>query len=140
MKLLVKRFKFLPTSTIGRVFKDGVDTGLYTLEDKYREVDGAPVESWKIEKETAIPKGEYKVTVDFSNHFNRRLPLLVNVPGYEGVRIHPGNTDKDTEGCLLVGDSWAEDFVGNSRASFEKVFEWIEDATKRGEPIEISVE
>ena len=86
-------------------------------------MDGVPVEKWKIPGETAIPRGTYRVFYTWSNHFQKKLPELVLVPGYEGVRIHTGNTDKDTEGCLILGTTWAgTDFVGNSHHSFEDLF------------------
>lgn len=79
---------------IGELTIDGVHQ-CFTLEDKVREK--------KIFGKTAIPPGRYEVTVSFSNHFQKKLPLLMNVPNFEGVRIHSGNTAKDTEGCILVG-------------------------------------
>ena len=114
MNLIVKRFEFGPDYTIGRLYIDG-DYFCYTLEDKVR------VE--KIPGETAIPAGRYSVIVDHSNHFQRDLPHILNVPGFEGVRIHPGNTKADTEGCILVGYTWnGVGFVGNSRQAFEDFF------------------
>jgi hypothetical protein len=74
----------------------------WTLEDVIREVPGQPVENWKIFGETAIPSGTYQALLNFSQHFQRDLPELLNVPGYAGVRIHGGNTAVDTEGCILV--------------------------------------
>lgn len=76
----------------------------------------------KIAGQTAIPAGTYKVIIDMSNRFKRLLPLLIDVPNFTGVRIHPGNTDKDTDGCILVGTSQSPDFVGNSRVAFEALF------------------
>ena len=119
MLLTLKRFEYGSNYTIGRLYIDGV-YHCFTLEDKVREVAGQPVEQWKIPGETAIPVGEYNVVLDFSTHFQKTLPHILNVPGYEGVRIHPGNTDKDTEGCILLGSTWGGgDFIGGSKASFE---------------------
>jgi hypothetical protein len=129
MLLEIKRFEYGQTYTISRVYLDGVDTHLFTLEDKVREVQGQPVSTWKVFGETAIPKGTYKIIINFSAHFQQDLPLLLNVPGFEGVRIHCGNTSKDTEGCLLLGASWnGGDFVGNSKAAFSKLFPTLEAA------------
>jgi hypothetical protein len=86
----------------------------YTLEDKEREI--------KIKSETAIPKGTYKVIINQSNRFKKLLPLLLNVPNFEGVRIHPGNSNHDTEGCILVGRTRSKDFIGQSRKAFESLF------------------
>lgn len=74
----------------------------WTLEDVVREITGQSVESWKIHGETAIPRGTYRVIVDHSRRFGRDLPHILDVPGFEGVRIHGGNTAVDTEGCILV--------------------------------------
>ena len=92
----------------------------YTLEDVVRAA--------KIAGETAIPAGTYKVIIDMSNRFKRLLPLVVDVPGFAGIRIHPGNTDKDTEGCILVGTSRSKDFVGNSRVALDALFKKMQAA------------
>jgi hypothetical protein len=113
MKLLIKRLHRTENSTIGELFVDG-KFECYTLEDKERDV--------KIKGETAISKGTYNVTITQSNRFKRLLPLLANVPNFEGVRIHSGNTNHDSEGCILVGTTRAKDFIGNSRVAFEKLF------------------
>jgi len=83
-------------STIGKLYVNEL-YHCYTLEDKEREV--------KVQNVTAIPKGRYEVIVNFSNRFQQQMPLLLNVPNFEGVRIHWGNYSKDTEGCILLGMS-----------------------------------
>jgi len=113
MKLLLKRLHRTEHSTIGELHIDG-KFECYTLEDKEREV--------KIKSETAIPKGTYIVGITLSNRFKRLLPILINVPNFEGVRIHSGNSNHDTEGCILVGTTRSEDYIGNSRLAFEKLF------------------
>jgi Family of unknown function (DUF5675) len=80
---------------------------------------------------TAIPEGVYVVTVSFSARFQRLLPDVHDVPNFTGVRIHSGNTDADTEGCILVGQTTAPDFVGNSRAAFNRLFTQIQAAAQR---------
>lgn len=84
----------------------------------------------KVTGKTAIPAGRYEVTITFSQRFQRRLPLLMNVPMFEGIRIHPGNTELDTEGCLLPGRTRdvKAGTVGNSVASFNELFEKIDKA------------
>jgi hypothetical protein len=113
MKIEIKRLYKTENSTIGELKVDG-KFECYTLEDKEREV--------KIKCETAIPKGTYKVIINQSNRFKKLLPLLLNVPNFEGVRIHPGNTNHDTEGCILVGRTKSKDFIGQSRKAFESLF------------------
>ena len=73
------------------------------LEDVVREVPGVPVEQWKIKGETAIPAGRYKISLETSTRFGPDTLTLENVPGFQYIRIHGGNTSKDTEGCLLPG-------------------------------------
>lgn len=114
MKLNLKRLHKTEFSTIGELTVDGLFQ-CYTLEDKEREV--------KIKSETAIPKGTYKVIINQSARFKTLLPLLLDVPGFEGIRIHPGNTNHDTEGCILVGKTRGTDFIGKSRKAFAELFE-----------------
>lgn len=127
MKLEVRRKVFTNKSTIGEMYIDGVFE-CYTLEDVVRS---GP----KVHSETAIPTGTYKVIVNMSNRFKRLLPLLLKVPEFEGIRIHPGNTDVDTEGCILLGSSKGTDIIYNSRVAFDKFFAKIKDQTD----IEISI-
>ena len=104
-------------STEGKLFVNGTFE-CYTLEDKDRKLeDGGE----KVYGKTAIPRGKYNVITSYSNRFKKILPLIEDVPGFTGVRIHPGNTSEDTEGCILVGqnnDSDTDDFIGSSRLAF----------------------
>src|ERR1019366_1208036 len=140
MKLRIKRFEFGTNYTIGRMYADDVYL-CYTLEDRVREIPGVPVEQWKVPNETAIPAGTYNIEITFSPHFQRDLPLLDAVPGYGGVRIHPGNSDKDTEGCILTGTTWAgTDFIGNSLTAFNTiVFPQIKDAISKKESVTLEI-
>ena len=113
MNIAIKRLYKSENSTIGEMTIDG-KWECYTLEDVERDV--------KIKSETAIPKGTYKVIINKSNRFKKLLPLLLNVPNFEGVRIHPGNSNHDTEGCILVGRTKSKDFIGQSRKAFESLF------------------
>lgn len=120
MELTLIREPSTARSTPGKLLVDGVFE-CFTLEDIVRPK--------KIPGETAIPAGTYKVIINMSNRFKRLLPLLLNVPGFEGVRIHTGNTDKDTEGCILVGTTRSTDFVGNSRVAFGSLFPRMQAAS-----------
>jgi len=120
MDIKIRRFEFGTTYTIGKMYIDGV-YHCFTLEDKIREA--------KVQNATAIPYGTYTVVIDHSTRFNRDMPHILNVPGFEGVRIHTGNTSADTEGCILVGTTWAgKDFVGNSKIAFDPLFEKMKKA------------
>jgi len=103
-----------------------------TLEDVVRPE--------KIQGETAIPSGQYKVIIDFSNRFQRLMPLLIGVPNFSGVRIHNGVTDKNTEGCILVGLYHnVEDRLYDSKGTFDKLFELLKTAYGRGEKIYLTI-
>jgi hypothetical protein len=104
----------------------------YTLEDEERLV--------KIKGKTAINCGFYKVIINHSNHFGKNLPLLLDVPNFEGVRIHPGNTAADTEGCILVGRALKKDVLTESRAAFSPLFVKMTIALSEREPINIIIE
>jgi len=119
MDMLVTRQTLTDESTIGELTIDGVHQ-CFTLEDKVR--------AEKVFGETAIPAGRYEVVVNFSNHFQKMLPELVSVPNFEGVRIHSGNTAKDTEGCILVGTTKGTNVVNGSRDAFNALFAKIQAA------------
>ena len=113
----------------------------YTLEPVVREVPNEDVADWKVEGKTAIPSGTYEVIIDLSAHFDRPMPHLVDVPGFEGILIHYGNTSADTEGCILVGNLRENpDEILQSRAAFDDLFKKIQDAIAVGEHIEITLE
>lgn len=117
--LTLERMEFTDKSTVGELLVDG-EFFCYTLEDTCRALD------YKVAGETAIPAGKYQVIINDSLRFKRPMPLLLNVPGYEGVRIHSGNTSKDTQGCILVGMTKGRDIVYDSRTAFNKLFPEIE--------------
>jgi len=130
MLLTLKRSVFTDKSTIGDLAVDG-QFEAFTLEDVARQK--------KIKHETCIPAGRYNVIINHSQRFNRDLPLLENVPNFDGIRIHPGNTDKDTSGCVLVGQTKSQDFVGNSRVTFDALFAKIKAALDGGDKVEIEI-
>lgn len=133
MKLTLHRLVHTADSTIGQLAVDGTAM-CWTLEDMVRPA-GTP----KVFGQTAIPAGLYQVVITHSPHFGRDLPLLVNVPGFEGVRIHPGNVAADTEGCILVGMDKLADSIGHSRVAFDALFPKLQAAINAGEGVVIEV-
>lgn len=112
MELRLVRRWLTPQATIGQLDLNGVFE-CYTLED--------PVREEKIPGQSAIPAGRYEVIVTYSVRFAAMLPLLKNVPGFTGIRIHAGNTASDTEGCILVGQTREKDFIGQSRKALDRL-------------------
>jgi hypothetical protein len=131
MLLELKRDSFGAECTLGTL-KCG-DKLFHVLEDKVREVDGYAPEFWKIAHETAIPKGRYQVVITHSNRFKKPLPLLKDVPGFSGIRIHSGNTALDTEGCLLIGKQRANNAVLRSREAMAEFMPILEHALTQGD-------
>ena len=120
-------------AAIGKISIDGVFE-CYSLEDRVRP--------HKIPGETAIPAGAYRVVIDFSNRFQRFMPHILDVPNFTGIRIHPGNTDQDTHGCILVGQTHnlqGQDYIGQSRLAFDALFAKLEAARARGEEVSLVI-
>lgn len=143
MELNVKRIARKDGYTIGRLFINN-EYFCDTLEDTDRGLSSTmqvnEILAKKVKAQTAIPTGKYDVILTFSPRFKRVLPLLLSVKGYEGVRVHAGNTNKDTEGCLLVGENKAKGQVINSRATLEKLMSILLDSEKRKEKVTILIE
>ena len=134
MQLKLNRIFKTNTFTIGELYineKYVTDT----LEDRVRP------EGEKVYGKTAIPEGTYEVKLTHSPRFKRILPEILNVPNFSGIRIHTGNSSKDTEGCILVGtwDGEKEDWVGNSRIAFDELMTLLEEATNNKEKVTITV-
>ena len=134
MMLELNRIAKKTLYTIGRLFVDG-KYFCDTLEDRCRDLD----KEEKVMNETAIPEGIYEVIVNVSAKFRRKLPLLLDVPHFSGIRIHRGNMDKDTSGCILVGENKQQGRVINSTGYELKLTEMIEKAMLSGEKIVIHV-
>lgn len=130
MKLLLKRLHKTDKSTIGELSINGKFEA-YTLEDVERKD--------KVFGKTAIPKGTYEVVMTMSNRFKKMMPLLLNVPNFDGVRVHAGNKPEDTEGCLLLGTTRGQDFIGGSRDAIAKFYPKLEAALKVGK-VTITIE
>jgi hypothetical protein len=92
----------------------------------------------KVHGLTAIPRGKYTLVNSFSNRFQKYLPEILNVPGFAGIRIHPGNKAEDSEGCILVGTTKGVDFIGNSRNAFASLHSKIK-AVEKKEKITIEI-
>ena len=134
MKLILKRIALRDTYTIGKLYIDGVYF-CDTLEDKVRDLNKNGVfdnGEKKIYGETAIPYGTYNVKWTYSNKFKKYMPLIENVPSFAGIRIHSGNTNADTQGCVLVGENKAVGKVLNSKNTVNKLYPIIQKACKNG--------
>jgi hypothetical protein len=130
LQIEIRREIYTERSTVGRLFVNG-EFECYTLEDCAR--------AKKIPGATCIPAGSYAATITFSNRFQRQMPELLEVPGFEGIRIHAGNTDAETEGCILVGETRAQDFVGRSRAAFGRLFMKLRKAEASGARMQVTI-
>ena len=133
MQLRVVREFYRADFTIGRMLVDG-QFECYTLEDGIR--------TNKVAGETAIPAGSYPVTITYSNAFRRELPLVSGVRNFTGIRIHSGNSNADTLGCILVGQSWSPgaSVIGSSQRALQALLPKIQTALAAGDSVMLSVE
>lgn len=134
MELTLNRIFLGSSATIGELLIN--DKHLCdTLEDRVRP------EGEKVYGKTAIPEGTYEVKLTHSPRFKKILPEILNVPNFSGIRIHTGNSSKDTEGCIIVGtwDGEKEDWVGSSKIAFDKLMSLLEEATNNKEKVTITV-
>lgn len=153
MEILVDRKWKKQSYTISNLIIDG-EWFCNVLEDADRGLDDQMPESkikeLKKPSITAIPKGTYEITLDITSPkfskvsfykevCNGKLPRLLNVKGFEGILIHAGNTDKDSEGCLLVGVNLKKGKVLNSRETFKKLYNLLKDRRIKGEKITIKI-
>lgn len=149
MELLLKRTAKKQNYTIGDLYIDG-QWFSNTLEDKDRgltqNMTEEEISKIKVYGSTAIPTGKYKIDMNtvspkfknrpWAKQWNGKLPRLKSVPGYEGVLIHVGNTQKDTLGCILVGENKIKGQVINSTTTFNKLMELL----TKGEDITITIQ
>ena len=150
--MLLKRIAKKDAYTIGKLYIGG-EYFCDTLEDKDRGLNAAlPLEKLKAMKEygkTAIPVGVYKVALNtvserfrnksWARPYGGRLPRLLNVPAYEGVLIHVGNTSEDTSGCILVGENKAAGKVLNSTATFNRLMKVLQPYAEKEEAVYIQI-
>lgn len=140
MEMILLRKYFGSTYTIGALHIKNQDTG----ELKYFCDTLEPhVIDWgrerKVWGKTAIPCGRYKVTLRYSSIFKRKMPFLENVPHFTGIMLHTGNSPEDTKGCILVGMATVIGRLSDSRATFKKLYELIEEVIGNGEEVEVVV-
>lgn len=134
MKLTLKRIALRSTYTIGKLY---VDDAYFcdTLEDTVRDINKSGKfdnGEQKIKGKTAIPYGTYEIKWTYSPRFKKYTPQLMNVPSFEGIRVHAGNTSADTEGCLILGENKQVGKVLNSRATINKFYPIIKEACSNG--------
>lgn len=134
MKLVLQRFYLKPEYTVGRLSVGG-EYFCDTLEDRVRDL----VREKKVSGQTAIPAGRYEVVVNHSPRFGRDLPRLLDVPGFEGILIHRGNTACDTLGCILVGENRIPGRVVNSVSYEQRLTRTLREVQQRGERIFITI-
>lgn len=153
MELVVDRKWKKQSYTISNLTIDG-KWFCNVLEDTDRGLDDsmsiAKIKELKKPSITAIPRGTYDITLDvvsprlYTNSFYKqvcdgKLPRLLNVKGFEGILIHAGNTDKDSAGCLLVGQNKVKGQVINSRDTFKELYKLLKDRKMKGEKITIKI-
>lgn len=134
MKLTLKRIALRSTYAIGRLYVDG-NYFCDTLEDTVRDLNkNCKFDNGekKVYGKTAIPYGTYEIKWTYSPRFKKYTPQLMNVPSFEGIRIHSGNTSADTEGCLILGENKQVGKVLNSRATINKFYPIIKKACSKG--------
>ena len=119
----------------GKMFVDKLFFG-ETLEDKDRRLeDGGE----KVDGDTAIPRGRYRVTLSMSRRFGRVMPELHDVPGFTGVRIHGGNTEADTHGCPLLGQNRIAAGVASCKGVNDRLYVTLQAAEQRKEDVWITI-
>lgn len=141
MKLRLERLWPKKDYTVGRLY---VNDRLFcnTLEDRIVDKNKNGVfdgDEKKVYGESAIPYGTYKIIYNWSPKFGRNLPRLLNVPHFEGILIHPGNTAADSAGCILVGKNTEVGHLTNSRYISDELNKLIDEAQRKGEPITIEI-
>ena len=154
MKLKVERRWPKVTYTIGRLYIDGIYY-CNTLEDRDRGLKQSDpllyIQKRKIAGETAIPKGTYEVQMNttspkyagvawYYNFCRGKMPRLKDVPGFDGILIHPGTSALDTKGCILVGKNTKVGKLTDSKACFKEIYKLMKEAADSGEPISIEIE
>ena len=147
MELILERIAKRKTYTIGRLYIQRRMDDEYlagtaddyfcdTLEPTWRDYEHG---AYKVKGRSAIPEGRYAVVISWSPKMKQWLPILLGVPKFEGIRIHAGNTAKDTEGCILVGLNKLVGQVVDSRIWLYRLKQKVVEAKGRGEPVWITI-
>ena len=122
MKLTLQRYLFTENYTMGLLFIDGIYF-CDTIEDKYR---GQDLKTKKVANETCIPYGVYSVKITYSPKYKKNMPQILDVPYFTGVRIHSGNSAKDSSGCIIVGVKSKNGEVLESRKTYNALIKRLE--------------
>lgn len=122
--------------TLGELYAAGTRIG-YSLEDEDRKLEIPGNE--KVYGKTAVPRGRYRVVVDFSNRFQKLLPHIFDVPGYSGIRIHGGNTAADVLGCIAVGQERTANGVARCAPVVQRVIDLITNDEDMGKESWITI-
>jgi hypothetical protein len=142
MDINIQRFDHLTDSTIGHLYLES-ESECFTLEDERREV--------KVMGETRIPEGSYKIKLrtkgGFHNRYKKRFPQfhkgmleLQDVPNFKYILIHCGNTDKDTAGCILVGQKVSKhDTLVKSKDAYISLYKKVIAAIEKGEEVVLNI-
>lgn len=141
MILTLERKELTSTYTIGKLFIDGAPV-CDTLEDPVRDLNKNGVFDNGEKKEygnTAIPYGTYEVKLNHSPKYGRIMPRIMNVNSFDGILMHPGNSAKDTLGCILLGKLGNKGTLINSRITFDEIFNIFKKAVKAGESITLTI-
>lgn len=135
MEILTDRTFLGETYTIGQMYINGTYLN-DTIEDTVRVLNS---DKDKIKDKTAIPKGRYKVILSYSPRFKQILPEIIDVPYFKNIRIHAGNTEDDSSGCLIVGENKVKGKVINSKVTLQKLMNILTPAWESKEPIYITI-
>lgn len=141
LELTLQRTEKDPLRTPGELYVRDVFY-CYTLEDRVREVPGEPVENWKVPGTTAIPSGRFRLTLVDSPHFGKDTIAINHVPGFEYIRMHSGNTERNTEGCVLLGYQLTHlhtIVVGQTHAARDNLKRVIREAIARGLEVWVTI-
>ena len=143
MEIMIVREWKKKDYTISKVYVNGEDFHCNCLEDTdrglYQGMSTKDILAVKVKGKTAIPKGTYNVIYTYSPRFGKKLPLLENVTGFEGIRIHSGNSAKDTEGCLLFGKNDKVGWISNSKFWTNSMIDEMKKAWEIGEKVRIKI-
>ena len=131
-EIIITRYELQPERTFGYFEYNGIK--IHCIEDTDRGLKSdlplAGIKELKVQNKTAIPYGRYEVGVSYSNRFKKLMPIIMDVPGFSGIRIHSGNKETETEGCPLIGLTRSDTMVLNSRNAFRPFMSWLQKTLK----------